>query len=281
MKVLITGANGLVGRALYDHCLAQGDVVTALTHQQLDIADAPSVESVFAEVQPVVVVNCAAWTDVDACESDVEKAHRVNAAAVATLARACRNVDALFITISTDYVFDGTKQGFYTQRDNPNPQSVYGQSKLAGERLAQETHARTIVVRTGYVFGPGGTNFLSQAVSLARSGKHLKAIYDCFGTPTYSVDLAQRLRELAIIDLPGLYHIVNAGDGVSFEEFTRESLRLAGINDKSLERVSVRTLNRPAARPENSRLKCLLSESIGLASMPDWDDALRRFVETV
>jgi dTDP-4-dehydrorhamnose reductase len=279
VKVLITGANGLVGRALTNRCLDNDDLVSAMTHQDLDISSETQVESIISRVRPDVVINCAAWTDVDGCESDVEKAHRINAEGVAHLARASRNVDALFITISTDYVFDGAKTGFYTQRDNPDPQSVYAESKLAGERLAQRAHTRTIVVRTGYIFGPGGTNFLSQAVSLARSGKKLKAIYDCVGTPTYSIHLANQLRELAVLDIPGLFHVVNSGDGASFEQFVREALRVAEISDDCLERVSVKSLNRPAARPENSRLKCLLSESIGLRPMPGWDEALQEFVE--
>jgi dTDP-4-dehydrorhamnose reductase len=278
VNILVTGANGLLGRAFTQKCNLLGDQVTALAHQDLDISDGPEVDRLVQQVRPDAVVNCAAWTDVDGCESDPEKAYRINEGGVANLSQASRQVAALFVTVSTDYVFDGTKSGFYTQRDNPNPQSVYAASKLAGERRAQQLHARTVVVRTGYVFGPGGTNFLSKAVPLAKSGQKLTAISDCYGTPTYSVDLAERLRELVKLDLPGVFHVVNSGAGTSFEEFTRMALELAGISGDCLQGVPVSSLGRPAARPQNSRLKCLLSEAIGLVSMPEWDTALRRFV---
>ena len=182
------------------------------------------------------------------------------------------------MTISTDYVFDGEKEGFYTQRDQPRPISVYGRSKLEGERRAQEANARTIVVRSGYIFGPSGKNFLSTVVSRAERGEKLSAISDYWGTPTFGYDLAVRLRELAALDLPGVYHVVNAGEGASFETFTREALKLAGLNSDALAVVSGSDLKRPAPRPRNSRLKCLLSEAIGLAPLPDWHDALSRFV---
>ena len=137
----------------------------------------------------------------------------------------CRAFDALLITISTDYIFDGAKAGFYTQRDQPNPLSVYGSSKLEGERRAQREWARTIVVRSGYIFGTGGTNFLSTVMLRARRGESLKVIKDMFGTPTYARDLAQRLLRLAQLDLPGTYHVVNSGEGVSFEGFARAANR--------------------------------------------------------
>ena len=230
---------------------------------------------------PEAVINCAAWTDVDGCESNPEKARLVNALGPENLARACRKVNAVFITISTDYVFDGAKEGFYTQRDQPSPISVYGKSKLEGERRAQDAHARTIVVRSGYIFGPGGRNFLSNVISRARRGETLKVIADYWGTPTYGNDLARRLRELAARDLPGIYHVVNSGDGSSFETFSREALRLAGLDHAQIEVVSGDSLGRPAPRPHNSRLKCLLSEAIGLAPLRSWEAALAHFVSNI
>jgi dTDP-4-dehydrorhamnose reductase len=224
------------------------------------------------------VINCAAWTDVDGCESDAEKAERVNALGPENLARVSRNADAVLITISTDYVFDGRKEGFYTQRDQPTPISIYGRFKLEGERRAQAAHARTIVVRTGYIFGPGGKNFLSNVVLRARRGDKLKAIGDYWGTPTYGRDLAARLRELAVLDVPGIYHVVSAGDGASFETFSHEALRLAGLSADGMEVVNGDSLGRPAPRPHNSRLKCLLSEAIGLAPLPSWQEGLAHFV---
>jgi len=274
----VTGAGGLVGRAVTNHCTDEGEEVSAFDHQGLNIADAESVRAEFKRAQPEVVINCAAWTNVDGCESDPERAHQVNAVGPELLAAASREAGALLITISTDYVFDGWKDGFYTQRDQPNPLSVYGRSKLEGERRAQLAWARTIVVRSGYIFGPGGNNFLSSFLTLARQGNSLNAISDMVGTPTYARDLAQRLRRLALMDLPGTYHVVNSGEGVSFERFARAALEMAGLDADLLHAISLTELNRPAPRPINSRLRCLLSDAVGLAPLPKWQDALGHFV---
>jgi len=278
LKILITGANGLVGRALVEHCASSGDEVFGYDHKALDIADAGAVESVIATQRPDAVINCAAWTDVDGCETNPTKAEQVNSLGPENLAHAARNAGALLITISTDYVFDGKKDGFYTQRDQPRPISVYGRYKLEGERRAQSANARTIVVRTGYIFGPGGKNFLSNIVAFARRGQKMKAIRDYWGTPTYGRDLAVRLRELAALDLPGIYHVVSSGEGASFETFSIEALRLAGLNGDLLEVIDGDSLGRPAPRPRNSRLKCLLSEAVGLPPLPSWQDGLTHFI---
>lgn len=278
MRVLVTGAGGLVGRAVSEHCAAYGDDVFGFDHRSLDISEASSLRATFAEKKPDVVINCAAWTDVDGCESDPAHAERANALGPELLARACREIDGLLITISTDYVFDGTKSGFYTQRDQPNPISIYGQSKLEGERRAQASWARTVVVRSGYIFGDGGKNFLSTVVPRALRHEPLKAISDMVGTPTYAPDLARRLRELAVLDLPGVFHVVNRGDGASFETFARTALEVAGLTAASVETVSLDDLHRPAPRPRNSRLRCLWSEALHLAPLPHWTEALHAFI---
>ena len=280
MKVLITGAAGLVGRATAEHCNASGDEVVLYGHQDLDITDRELVRQTILERQPEIVINCAAWTNVDACESDPEKAYAVNAHGPENLASACREIGAVFVTISTDYVFDGQKSGFYTQLDTPNPLSVYAASKLAGERLPMAAYDRSILVRTGYIFGTGGANFLSTVVGRARKGEKLKVITDTYGTPTYANDLAVRLRELAVADVPGIYHVVNSGPGVSFEQFTQKVLALLGKSDATVETVLAAALNRPAPRPYNSRLRCLRSGEIGLSPLPDWESALARFVKS-
>lgn len=278
MKVLVTGGGGLVGRAVTEHCAAQGDDVAAADHHSLDISDASSVSATLNERRPEVVINCAAWTDVDGCESDEAHAERANALGPELLATSCREINALLITISTDYVFDGTREGFYTQRDQPNPISVYGHSKLQGERRAQAAWARTVVVRSGYIFGAGGKNFLSTLLPRARRSEPLKAISDMIGTPTYAPDLARRLRELAVMDLPGIFHVVNAGDGASFETFARTALEMAGLTTAPLETVSLADLRRPAPRPRNSRMRCLWSDALKLDPMPHWTEALNTFI---
>ena len=278
MKVAVTGAGGLLGQAVKAHCGTLGDEVHAFDHKTLDIADVSVVNSRLSELKPDVVFNCAAWTDVDGCESDPERAQRANAFGPQILAATCRNLGALLITISTDYVFDGARDGFYTQRDHPNPISVYGRFKLEGERLAQSAYGRTIVIRSGYIFGAGGTNFLSTVLERARRGERLKAISDMTGTPTYAPDLAARLRELAELDLPGIYHVVNAGDGVTFEAFARTALKLGGVDAALLTSTTLAELKRPAPRPRNSKLRCLLSKAIGLTPLRDWEAALEDFV---
>ena len=277
MKVLVTGAGGMVGRAVSEYCRSLGDLVLSYDRQNLDISDLDRVRTTLQDQAPEVVINCAAWTDVDGCELDRERALAVNATGPENLALVSREIDAGLLTISTDYVFAGDKDGFYTQRDQPGPESIYGLAKLEGERRAQLAHARTIVVRTGFIFGPGGSNFLSTIIERARRGENLKAIRDAYGTPTYAPDLAARLRELAQLDLPGTFHVVNAGAGVSYEVFARAALDLSGHASTNLESVEMDSLNRPAPRPRNSRLKCLLSDALGLTPLPFWQDALRSF----
>ena len=275
---MVAGADGMVGRAVTRYCLETGDEVFSYDRQALDISDFRQVNAILERDRPEALINCAAWTDVDGCENDPDRAHAVNALGPENLATACRKIGAVLVTISTDYVFDGTKRGFYTQRDDPNPTSVYGESKLDGERKAQRANAQTIVVRTGFIFGPGGKNFLSNVVDRARRGDLLKAISDAWGTPTYAPHLAARLRELAALNIPGIYHVVNSGEGVSYEEFARAAIEAAGLTSTKIETVTNDSLARPAVRPVNSRLKCILSDAIGLPPLPLWDDALREFV---
>jgi dTDP-4-dehydrorhamnose reductase len=267
----------MVGQSLSRVCELSGDHVLSYDRRRLDITDGQLVLSTFEAERPDVVINCAAWTDVDACEGDQEKAHQINALGPENLAGGSRKVGAGFITISTDYVFDGREEGFYTQRNDPNPESVYAVSKLEGERRAQLAYARSIIVRSGFIFGSGGRNFLSTILERAQRGQTLQAIKDAFGTPTYAPDLASRLRKLAILDLPGIYHIVNSGDGASYEEFVRAVLADADI-DTRVDGISMDSLKRPAARPRNSRLRCLLSEAIGLVPLRIWRAAVTEFV---
>jgi dTDP-4-dehydrorhamnose reductase len=268
----------MLGRAVVKHCAAQGDEVFAHDHRSLDITRDEGVRAIFERERPATVINCAAWTDVDGCELEPERAFAANARGPEVLAAACRRIGAQLLTISTDYVFDGAKAGFYTQRDDPQPQSVYAIAKLEGERRAQAACARTMVVRSGWIFGSGGRNYLSRVVELARAGQSLKAIHDAYGTPTAAVDLAARLRELATLDLPGIYHIVNGGDGASYAEFTRAALLALGDATTKVESVAVASLRRPAPRPRNSRLRCLLSEALNLKPLPHWQKSLEEFV---
>lgn len=276
--MLIAGAGGMVGRAVGEHCKARGDEVFAYNHRSLDITSADLVGREVARVEPNAIINCAAWTDVDGCERDPAHANAANAEGPENLAQASRRVDAVFVTISTDYVFDGEKDGFYTQDDEPNPKSVYGVSKLAGERQAQAAYARTIVVRSGFIFGPGGRNFLSTVQDRLCQQQQVRAIADAWGTPTYALHLAERLRELALLDSPGTYHVVNAGEGAAYDEFARAIAQELGRNQSLVQGIMSSSLDRPAPRPRNSRLKCLISEARGLLPLPPWREAIRQFL---
>ncbi len=277
MKILITGANGMVAKATAKHCQSIGDKVIAVMRQELDIADKDAVLEIFKREKFDAVINCAAFTDVDGAETNKQACFEANVDGVENLALGAREIDCAFVTISTDYVFDGSNSGFYTQRATPNPQGVYAQSKLDGERRARNANARSIIVRSGWIYGHGGTNFLSVMDKLLADGKSIKAIYDSYGTPTFANDLAKRLRELAELDLPCLFHITNSGEGTSYAGFAEKVCELKGFDQNLLEYAAADSLKRPAPRPKSSKLACLFSEKFGLEPLPHWEDALREF----
>jgi dTDP-4-dehydrorhamnose reductase len=279
MKVLITGANGMVARAAIKHCGNIGDQVAGFKRQQLDISDYKQVSDILSRETPDAVINCAAYTDVDGSETNIEKCYAANSIGVENLALVCKQINAKFVTISTDYVFDGTNEGFYTQLDKPNPISVYGTAKLDGEIRARNAYERSIIVRSGWIFGHGGTNFLSVMHNLLADGKKIKAIFDSYGTPTFADDLAVRLRELAELDLPNIYHVTNSGDGTSYAGFAEKVSEIKGFDKSLLDFAESTSLNRPAPRPKSSKLACLFSEKAGLANLPNWETALATFLQ--
>src|SRR5688572_19147999 len=229
MKVLITGANGMVARAAIDYCRNIGDDVIALTRQQLDIADREAVMSAFEHYRPEAVINCAAFTDVDGAESKPEASRAANTTGVRNLAEGAANIGSRFVTISTDYVFDGSNPGFYAEDDEPNPRGVYAETKYAGELAAAEANPDSVIVRSGWIYGNGGTNFLSVMHRLLAEGKKIKAIRDAYGTPTYANDLAKRLRELAGMDVRGIFHVTNSGEGTSYLGFAEKVCEIGGL----------------------------------------------------
>lgn len=279
MKILITGANGMVARAAVRYCRSIGDEVIPFTRQDLNIAESKAVSQKFTEIKPDAVLNCAAFTDVDGAESAETTCYAANSDGVENLALACKKIGAAFVTISTDYVFDGDNTDYNTQRDTPNPQGVYARSKLEGEIRARNAYARSVIVRSGWIYGPGGTNFLSVMHRLLAEGKQIKAIVDAYGTPTYAADLAQRLRELAELNMPCTFHVTNSGPGTSFLGFAEAVCDIGGFDWNLLESVSKDDLKRPAPRPDSSKLACLFSERFGLEPLPDWKDSLTRFLK--
>ncbi len=249
LKVLITGANGMVARAVTSHCVSLGDRVLTCTRQKLDISHAETVEKILWQAHPDAVINCAAYTDVDGAETNRDLCYQANAYGVENLAAAAKKIAAVFVTISTDFVFNGEKTGFYTEEDLPDPLSVYGRSKLEGEILARRANPNAIVVRSGWIYGAGGTNFLSKIPSLLAEGKTIKAISDSYGTPTFAGDLAKRLRELAELSRPGIYHVTNAGEGATYAGFARKAAGIKGYDQNLIEDISMDSLDRAAARP--------------------------------
>ena len=278
MKVLITGGNGMVAKVTAEYCCTAGDEVSALTRSEMDIADMRSVREAVADIRPEAIINCAAYTNVDGAEAEPQAAYLANVLGVENLALAACEVDSRFVTISTDYVFDGAKSGFYTQRDTPKPQGVYAVTKRQGEVAAMQANGRSIVVRTGWIYGEGGTNFLSVMHKLMAEGESVKAIKDSYGTPTFAGDLAKRLRELAELDMPAVFHVTNSGPGTSYLGFAEKVCEIGGFDASLIEPVSKDDLKRPAPRPASSKIACLFSEKLGLDPMPDWEDGLKRFL---
>jgi len=275
---LITGAGGLLGRSMHRRLESTGWQVVALTHKDLDITHTDEVRSTIDRVRPAVLINCVATADVDRCEIEPEWAYAVNAEGPRQLARACRGVGAEIVQVSTDYVFDGSKEGFYTQEDEPGSPSVYGKSKIAGELAVREEAERFFIIRTSWIFGVGGKNFGSRVIEYARSGAALKGVIDQVSIPTYAPDLAARIEEILEIGAHALYQVTSTGPATWYE-FARLALDLVGLQDVQIEPVTRAALNQRAPRPHNSAMRCLVSEQLGLRPLRHWREALDEFVK--
>lgn len=280
MKLLITGAGGQLGRDVADVCRAAGDDVVATRRADLDVGDAAAVARVVADVRPDVIVNCAAWTAVDACEADPERAHRDNADAVRWLRQAADEVAAHLVQISTDYVFSGDLDRPYREDDATGPRSVYGRTKLAGEHAAGPA---ATVVRTSWVCGEHGSNMVATVLGLLDRGvPELAFVSDQRGNPTFTADLARAVRELAVARAAGVYHVTNSatGDdgrpGVSWFEFVREIVSVAGGDPGIVRPITTAELDppRPAPRPANSVLDHVALAAAGIAGLGDYRHSL-------
>lgn len=274
---MITGAGGLLGRSMRTRLTDSGWRVVALQHAELDITIEKDVRSAVESIRPDVLINCVATADVDRCEAEPDWAYAVNATGPGFLARVCRGVGAEIVHVSTDYVFDGSKQGFYTQEDEPNSPSVYGKSKLAGESEVRDEAERFYIVRTSWLFGTGGKNFGSRVIEYARKGAPLKGVIDQTSIPTYAPDLAGRIEEIIDLGAHALYQVTSTGPTTWFE-FARRVLDLAGLSHVEIEPVTRVELNQVAPRPHNSAMRCLVSERMGLLPLRHWEDALMEFV---
>jgi dTDP-4-dehydrorhamnose reductase len=272
-RVLITGARGQLGRELTD-VFADTDVV-AVGHDRLDVADRDAVLGAITVLRPDVVVHAAAWTAVDACEADPDRAFAANALGCRHVAEGARRVGAHVLQVSTDYVFDGTKPGPYHEWDTPNPASVYGQSKRGGELEADPS---STVVRTSWVFGRHGANMVKTVLRLAAEPGELTFVDDQRGCPTSAGDLATVIRHLALERLPGMFHVTNQGP-TTWYELAREILRQSGGDPARVTPVTTAAFNLPAPRPMNSVLDNAALRLSGLALLPDHREPLARLVK--
>ncbi len=279
MRVLVTGAGGLLGRYVV-RAFARTASVWAMRREDLDVRDRQQVERLVRELRPQVVINCAALSNVDLCEREPELAFQVNAEGPRHLAEACRAIEAELVHVSTDYVFDGSKRAPYTIADPPHPINCYGASKWAGEEAVRRAWARHYIIRPARIFGLGGKNFASTLPELLRTQPVLRAIVDEVGAPTYAADLAARILEILARGRPGTYHVTNRGV-CSWYEFACEVARQLGYDWVRIEPVRSADLERPARRPLYTELRCLLSEQLGLPPLRPWSLALRDFLEEV
>jgi dTDP-4-dehydrorhamnose reductase len=280
MKILITGANGMVAHAAIRYCRDIGDDVIELTRQELDISNRDAVFEAMTIYRPEAILNCAAYTDVDGAESNPEASRSANTLGPRHLAEAAKDIDARFVTISTDYVFDGANSGFYVETDAANPRGVYAETKYEGELAATEANSNSVIVRSGWIYGHGGTNYLSVMHRLLAKGKKIKANSDAYGTPTFAHDLARRLRELAEQTATGLFHVTNTGPGTSYLGFAEKVCEIGGYDKSLIEPVSNNDLKRPAPRPISSKLASVRTDELGLAPLQDWATALAEFLAT-
>jgi dTDP-4-dehydrorhamnose reductase len=279
LRILVTGAGGQVGSEVGGH-LPHHDVV-ALDRAACDLADRDSVEQALSSVAPVAVVNCAAWTDVDGCEADPERAVLVNALGVRHLAVACDRLGAHLVHVSTDYVFPGDKAGPYDEWDEPGPRSAYGRSKLGGEREVARHAGSWAIARTSWVFGRRGRNFIDTIVGRARDGAPLKVVDDQRGCPTYAPDLAGALARLAVERRQGLFHVTNHG-ACTWHELACAAVELAGLDPAVVGTTTTAELGRPAPRPANSVLSGAAWAAAGLTPLRPWREALaEKLAETV
>jgi dTDP-4-dehydrorhamnose reductase len=284
MRILITGAGGQLGRDLATALRGGRAEVVAAGHHQLDVADRDAVLQAITGTRPTHIIHAAAWTAVDACESEPDRAFRVNALGTRHVAEGAALADAHLVYVSTDYVFDGTAgpPGGYREWDTTNPLSVYGRSKLGGEHEARALRPGATIVRTSWVCGAHGANMVKTVLRLARAQPHraLRFVDDQHGCPTFTEDLAGMIVRLATARLPGLFHVTNQG-ATTWYQFARDILAAAGQDADRVQPVATRDLEpkRPAPRPANSVLDNAALRYHGIPLLDDHHVPLERLVK--
>jgi len=282
MKVLVIGSHGMLGSDLVNRLSNlsdqknPGNEVIAADREHVDITHGEDASKFIAQVKPDVIINCAAFSNVDACETQIFEAFAVNASGARNVALAGKLTGARVIHISTDYVFDGMKNEPYLETDTPNPISVYGKSKLEGELAVQEIGGNYVIIRTAWLFGPYRNNFVTTILELGRKNRSVSVVTDQHGSPTYTTDLSDAIRTAISKDLRGIYHVTNSGT-CSRYEWAQKIFELTG-NQVSVLPLKTADYKRAARVPPNSSLDCTKYATTTGQKMRPWQEALREYI---
>ena len=277
MKILVTGHKGMLGTDLMECLRKEKHDVAGADVDELDICDLEAVLRMLGRLKPDAVVNCAAYTNVDGCETNVDLAYKINAIGPKHLAIAANRYDIPLLHIGTDYIFDGESGKPYLEGDFPNPQSVYGKSKLFGEDNVRSLTNRYFIVRTQWLYGRHGGNFVKTMLSLAEKSAFLTVVNDQYGSPTYTRDLAKAVAGLVATDAYGVYHVTNAGV-CTWHEFTKKIMELTGI-DIEVRPCTTEEFPRPARRPKYAPLENFNWNLCGFPALRPWQEALKDYLE--
>lgn len=276
MKILVTGARGMLGQDLVPILQEYGHEVLAYDRAEMDITEAAQVREVFRREKPALVIQCAAYTNVDGAESDAENAFRINALGTQVVALGCQEADVPMVYISTDYVFDGRGDRPILEFDATNPQSVYGKSKLAGEIYVRELLSKFYVVRTSWLYGRHGKNFVDTMRKLGREKPELSVVADQYGSPTWTVALSHALARLIETGKYGVYHATGQGE-TTWHGFTQKILELEGVKTP-VRPITTAELGRPAPRPAYSVLSPMNLKLSGVPLLPPWEESLKAYL---
>ena len=278
LSVLLIGSNGQLGNDFQKLFYKKNIEYTAIDYKELNIVNGTDLEEFFKENSNFShIINCAAYNDVDKAENEMEQCIKINEEAPLIIARYAKKMEAIFVTYSTDFVFDGQKRESYREEDTPNPLSVYGKSKYEGENKVLEIHDKSFIIRTSWLFGIGGNNFNKQVINWSKSRDSLNIVDDQVSAPTYSVDLAEFSWKLIQTEKYGLYHITNNGEASKYDQ-AKYVLEKIGWEGK-LNRAKTADFNLPAKRPEYSKLSSEKVEKLLGEKIPTWQSGIDRFLE--
>jgi dTDP-4-dehydrorhamnose reductase len=279
MKILVTGAKGMLGSDLVPVLKADGNAVVATDIEELDITNPDQVTDFVYVEKPDLVINCAAYTQVDEAESEPEEAFLINGKGTENIALTCRELGIDLCYLSTDYVFNGEKTGPYTPEDKTDPINTYGASKLAGENAIQQVWDRFYIVRTSWLYGKNGKNFVNTILNLANRQKEIRVVDDQTGSPTWTVSLAHVLSKLIRTGKYGIYHATDETDrGISWHRFAEEIVRVAHLDCRVIP-VKSSEFPRPAKRPINSVLDLKYVKMVLNQELPIWKDSVKKFLQ--